>query len=616
MLKIDGLAKSYGHVALFEDINISIDSGQRVGLVGRNGHGKSTLLKIITGQEEADAGNITFPKGYKLGFLEQHLDFKEPTILDVACADIPGSEEGVDLSYKAKTILQGLGFADSQFADSPNSLSGGYQIRLNLAKLLVSEPDLLLLDEPTNYLDIISVRWLIRFLNNWPGELILVTHDRTFMDSVSTHTIGIHRGQVRKVEGQTAKYYSLLATEEELTEKTRINQEKKRKETEAFINRFRAKASKAKAVQSRVKALEKEEVIEKLDDIKALDFQFPYQLFRGDWQLHVKDLSFAYSKDAPVLIKDLSFSLKNGDRIAIIGKNGKGKSTLLNLLAGELKLDNAEDVIDFADKTEFSFFGQTNIDRLDPEATIEDEVTAENTSLKRSIVRSICGSMLFSGDAAEKKIKVLSGGERARVLLAKLLVRSSNLLFLDEPTNHLDMESSKALTKAIKSFPGSVVFVSHDEGLLKKVANRLIIFDRGKVSLFDGTYKDFLQKIGWEEEDDIANRSGGNSSGLSKIERKKIRSEINKQRKNILKPLNRKISKLEQEIIGHEEKLEADTQKILDLAGANSPEVAELSKSIGVSQKAIEELFGELEKVSTEHSELEAELARKLAEIS
>ena len=210
MLKIDGLAKSYGHVALFEDINVSIDSGQRVGLVGRNGHGKSTLLKIITGQEEADAGDITFPKGYKLGFLEQHLDFKEPTILDVACADIPGSEEGVDLSYKAKTILQGLGFADSQFTESPSTLSGGYQIRLNLAKLLVSEPDLLLLDEPTNYLDIISVRWLIRFLNNWPGELILVTHDKTFMDSVSTHTIGIHRGQVRKVEGQTAKYYNCL----------------------------------------------------------------------------------------------------------------------------------------------------------------------------------------------------------------------------------------------------------------------------------------------------------------------------------------------------------------------------------------------------------------------
>lgn len=619
MLKIEGLEKSYSSEPLFENVNLSVDYGQRVGLVGRNGHGKSTLLKIITEQEHADHGNISYPKDYKLGFLEQHLDFKEKTILGVACSQMHKSEDGIDMSYKAKTILLGLGFLESQFEEAPSTLSGGYQIRLNLAKLLVSEPNLLLLDEPTNYLDILSVRWLIRFLNQWQGELILITHDRTFMDSVITHTIGIHRGKVRKVEGQTQKYYDLLATEEELSEKTRENQLKKRKETEQFVNRFRAQASKAKAVQSRIKALEKEEVIEKLEDIRSLDFKFPYELFRGDWPFHVKNLSFGYTKETQ-LIKDLSFSIKNGDRIAIIGKNGKGKTTLLNLIAKEIAAKETRDQIEFADKTIFSFFGQTNIDRLNPESSIEEEITEENPSLNRSIVRSICGSMLFSGSLAEKKIKVLSGGERARVLLGKLLVRKANLLLLDEPTNHLDMESCRALTKAIKKYEGSIIFVSHDEGLLKKVATRLVVFDRGKITLFDGGYKDFLKKVGWQEEDGMEvkdSSSKKSSSSLSKIERKKIRSEVNQRRKTELRPLAREMSKLEEQIISFEEEVNSHTDKMLEIANdPSNPIIAELSKAIGQKQRDIESLFAKLEEASEKHNKLEEEFKEKLELIS
>lgn len=608
MLKVNDLKKSYGTTPLFEGVSFSIDAGERVGLIGRNGHGKSTLLKIITGQEYSDSGEVYFSKGYKPGFLEQHLNFKEKTILEVACASMSVSEDGTDMSYKAKAILQGLGFVEAQFSDSPGSLSGGYQIRLNLAKLLVSEPDLLLLDEPTNYLDILSVRWLIKFLNQWTGEMILITHDRDFMDSVITHTLGIHRQKVRKIEGQTQKYYQLIADEEELTQKTRENQLKKRKETEQFINRFRAKASKAKAVQSRIKALEKEELAEELGEIKSLDFKFPYVLFRGDWPVHVKSLSFAYP-EGKKLISKFSFSLKSGDRIAIIGKNGKGKTTLLNLLAKETVSNESEDQIQIAEKTIVSFFGQTNINRLNHEATIEEEIASANQVLGRSLIRSICGAMLFSGDAAEKQIAVLSGGERARVLLGKLLAKPANLLLLDEPTNHLDMDSGRALCKAMKSYPGSIVFVSHDEGLLKKVATRLIIFDRNKITLFDGGYQDFLDKIGWEDEDGEETKKQKKNPQLSQAEIKKLRSQINRERQTLIKPLSNKISKLENKIIEYEAEINQNTKKMLELSGA---EVAQLSRSIGRMQGEIDLLFEQMEGLAEQQAKIEKDFKEKL----
>ncbi|HDH04123.1 MAG TPA: ABC-F family ATP-binding cassette domain-containing protein [Nitrospirae bacterium] len=500
MIQANNLDKCYGQQVIFEKAGFILNPGERVGLVGRNGHGKTTLFKMILGQDHPDSGSINIPKGYKIGHLSQHISFSGNTVLQEACLSLRDTEDGIDETYKAEIILMGLGFTMEDFSLDPLDLSGGYQVRLNLAKVLVSDPNLLLLDEPTNYLDIISLRWLTQFLRNWKKELIIITHDRDFMDSVTTHTMAIHRCKMRKEAGPTDKVYKQLLLEEEIHEKTRVNDDKKRKETEEFINRFRAKATKAKAVQSRVKALQKKDRLEKLREIKNLDFAFRSASFTGKRLMEVNDLSFSFDNDSPPLIDGLTFSVGKRDRIAIIGKNGKGKTTLLNLLAKELKIKTG--TVSHHGQLQMAYFGQTNINRLNLHKTIEEEIMDVHPEGNRGATRKICGTMMFPGDNALKKISVLSGGEKSRVLLGKLLVSPSNMLMLDEPTNHLDMESNDSLVEAIDDFNGSVIIVTHSEMMLHALATRLIVFDDGKVILFEGTYQDFLDRVGWKSEND------------------------------------------------------------------------------------------------------------------
>lgn len=495
MLQLQNIHKSYGLQVLFDGITLQMTPGERLGLVGRNGHGKSTLFKIILGDEEPDQGKVVFPKNYRLGHLEQHLKFTKSTVLEEVCLGLPHDEQ--DDAYKAEAILFGLGFAADDMGRAPREFSGGFQIRINLAKVLVSHPNLLLLDEPTNYLDIVSMRWLTEFLNEWPNEMIIISHDRDFMDSVTTHTAAIHRHKLKKIEGNTEKLYAQIIQEEEIHEKTRMNEHKKRRDMEVFINRFRAKASKASVVQSRVKMMAKLPQLDQLSKIESLDFEFRYQPFSAKILLDAQNLSFGFDKKHP-LIQDLSLTIGATDRIAIIGKNGKGKSTLLNLLAGELKPNKGK--IKSHTQTVIGYFGQTNISRLHPKMTVEDEVYNANTQLSRTQVRNICGTMMFDGDKAEKPISVLSGGEKSRVLLGKILATPSNLLFLDEPTNHLDMESIQTLVESIQNYPGAVLIVTHSEMILRAVATKLVIFHQGKAELFLGSYDEFLEKIGWEGE--------------------------------------------------------------------------------------------------------------------
>lgn len=614
MIQIDNISKGFGSQQLFTDASFSIGRGERIGLVGRNGHGKSTLLKIVAGLEPSDSGEIHFPKDYRVGYLSQKLNFSAPSVLGECSKALRKNEGGWVETHKAEAVLQGLGFSQQQFDLKPEALSGGFQVRLQLAKLLVSHPDLLLLDEPSNYLDIVSLRWLTRFLRSWSGELMLVTHDRAFMDQIITHTVGVHRGVVRKVPGGTSYYYSQVALEEEFHEKTRLNQEKKRAHAEEFINRFRAKATKARAVQSRVKALDKMEELESLEEISTLNFSFQYAPTQSKWLLKVDDVSFGFTDE--LLMKSISFSVGASDRIGVIGKNGRGKTTLLNLIAGELKPVSGS-ILPGAN-TEVAYFGQTNVDRLQPNLTIEQEVQSVNPSLTRTAVRNICGAMMFEGDTAEKRVEVLSGGERSRVLLGKVLASPANLLLLDEPSNHLDMESTEALTRAIEDFPGAVILVAHSEDMLRRTVDKLVIFNGGKASVFDGTYDDFVERVGWDDEEGSEQSKGdANSQSLNKKERRRMRAEIVQRRSSELGPLQKKVDRLESRILELEQTIAEQTDELIEMSkDGYGDEAAKMSRLLHQNKEAVEQAYAELEQFTSELEEKGRKFEDALTELS
>ena len=603
MIQVSNLSKAYGTQVLFDNVGFTVNAGERIGLVGRNGHGKTTLLRMITGEEKPDDGAVSIPNNYVVGYLSQYLVFSEDSVLKEGCLGLKPLDDGRDESYKVETVLMGLGFSTEDFSRHPLELSGGYQVRLNLAKLLVSDPNLLLLDEPTNYLDIVSIRWLTRFLNGWRGELILITHDRDFMDGVTTHTMGIHRNKIRKIAGPTHKLYQQILMEEEVHEQTRINEEKRRKDVEQFINRFRAQATRARAVQSKIKALRKKGRLEKMSEIRDLEFEFVRAPFTGKWLIEAKDISFAFEQEGPPLIDGLNLTVGKSDRIAVIGKNGKGKTTLLNLLAGELQPVNGSVVHHL--QLKLAYFGQTNIQRLDPEKTVEEEMLDAHPDNNRKAARTICGIMMFEGDSALKKVKVLSGGEKSRVLLGKLLISPANLLLLDEPTNHLDMESVDSMLEAIDAFGGALIIVTHSEMILHAVATRLIVFDDDSVKVFEGTYQDFLDREGWKDEGPITVRYGQNAdkkvNGASRRDLRRIKAELINNRSRTLVPLQSRVSEVEEAITGLEQRIEGDTQALVEASVKGDGEsIKKLSRSVHKTKTQIEILFGELEILTAE----------------
>jgi ATP-binding cassette, subfamily F, member 3 len=614
VIQISNLSKAYGTQVVFDDVGFTVNAGERIGLVGRNGSGKTTLLRMITGEAKPDAGAISIPNNYRVGYLSQHLQFSEDTVLKEACLGLPPVEDGRDESYKAEAVLMGLGFSMEDFSRQPLDLSGGFQVRLNLAKLLVSEPNLLLLDEPTNYLDIVSIRWLTRFLKEWKGELILITHDREFMDGVTTHTMGIHRNKMRKMAGPTHKYYFQILAEEEVYEQTRLNEEKKRTETEQFINRFRAQATRARLVQSKIKSLQRHERLEKMSAIKDLEFEFVAAPFTGKCLIDAKDISFSFSPEGPPLINGLNLTIGKKDRIAVIGRNGKGKTTLLNLLAGELQPLTGE--VSHHAQLKLAYFGQTNIQRLFPEKTVEEEILDVQPDNNRGAARKVCGIMMFEGDSALKKVRVLSGGEKSRVLLGKLIVSPANLLLLDEPTNHLDMESVDSLLAAIDAFKGAVVIVTHSEMILSAIASRLIIFDEGKVTLFEGTYQDFLDKGGWKDEAvpfRSVQHSGQKGNGTRRKDLKRMKAEVINSRSRTLSPLQTRISEVEEEITLLEQRFGQNTQALIDASVKGEGEsIRLLTRSIHESRTKIDTLFDELETLTDQLAAKSREFEEKL----
>ncbi|NPA60336.1 MAG: ABC-F family ATP-binding cassette domain-containing protein [Epsilonproteobacteria bacterium] len=609
MIQLQNISKSYASDELFKELSFKINAGNRVGLVGRNGSGKSTLLKIILGEDTSDNGEVIIPKNYKIGALKQHLSFSEQTLIQEASLAL--SQEMQYDTYRVEKILFGLGFTKDDLDKNPLSFSGGYQIRINLAKLLVTEPNMLLLDEPTNYLDILSLRWLRSFLRSFDGEIILITHDRDFMDSITTHTMGLVRKKVELIEGNTTKFYAQLEANDELHAKQKIAQDKKVKELEEFIAKNKARASTASLAQSKVKQLQKMELLDDLSLDASLDFKFNFKQTPAKVLLEVKELSFGYTPQN-LLFKDISFTLKKGEILGIIGKNGKGKSTLLNTIAKEL--DAVDGEVLYHTTSEVAHFGQTNISHLNPKNSIMDEIYVANPKLSEASVRSICGNMMFSGDSAKKTISLLSGGEKSRVMLGQIIAREVNILLLDEPTNHLDMQSIDALTKAIKSFEGSVVIVTHSEELLRRVCDRLIIFAKDKAEYFDGGYDEFLQKIGWDDTEEEVKVKIAPKSNTK--ENKKLRAELVRQRNKLTSPLKKVSQKLEDEIMEVEEALTLHHEELIEASNANdSATLMTLSKVVSQEESRVEELFEELEEIHTKLDVIDDEYNQKIKDL-
>jgi len=616
MIKISNLSKSFGEQLLFKDLTIDVGRRERVGLVGRNGHGKSTLFRMILGEVEPDAGVIATPKKYRIGHLDQDLRFTRDTVLGEACLALP--RENRDQLWKAEKVLFGLGFTSDDMRRAPEVFSGGFQVRLNLAKVLISEPDLLLLDEPTNYLDVVSIRWLSRFLGQWRSEMMLITHDRSFMDNVVTHTVGIHRQRARKIEGDTSKLYDQVLKEEEVYEKTRINDEKKRKEVERFIEKFRAQKKVASMVQSRVKMLAKQQPMEKLNRIKTLDFSFNNAPFPAKVMIRAEDISFAYEQDKPIL-SGFELEIRHRDRICVMGQNGKGKSTLLRLLAGHLQPNGGK--ITRHPRLQTGFFAQTNVDTLHPSNTVAGEITSADKGCLPQTARDISGAMMFEGDDALKKISVLSGGEKSRVMLGRVLVSPCNLLLLDEPTNHLDMDACDSLLAAIDAFDGAVVIVTHNEMFLQSLANRFVVFDRGKIVEYKRSYHDFLDEIGWELDETLRQKeANGNADksapALDKKALRQARAVIVQERSRAVGPLEKEVRRLEKAIEGWERE-SAEVLKGLEAAAVagEGEAIADLSRRNEQLKKQIDAAFEELDRATKAYEDAAREFDIRLEEL-
>ncbi len=639
MIAVEDLSKSYAKQVLFEKISFKINQGERVGLVGKNGHGKSTLFRIIAGREEPDEGRIIIPRNYRIGYLEQEPDFKMATVLEEASRGLQDHDK--DQLWRVEKVLAGLGFSPEDFRKNPHQLSGGFKVRLNLARLLLADFDLLLLDEPNNYLDITSIRWLENFLLGWRGELMFITHDRSFMDRVATHILGLHRKKVRKIEGDTEKYYNQIALEEEIYEKTRLNDERKRKEMEVFINRFRAKARLASLVQSRLKYLEKMEKRERLERIKNMEFSFLEKPFHHKYALSLDGVSFGYNPDKP-LIRNFSIHIGARDRVMVIGPNGRGKTTLLKLMAGRLKPQSGE--ISSPKSVSVGYYEQGYAEEMNNENTVLEEIAAANPALEPARIRHIAGTLMFEGDEALKPIRILSGGEKSRVLLGKILATPVNLLLLDEPTNHLDLESCDALLAAIDNFDGAVVMVTHNELFLNALGERLIVFQDDRITVFEGDYESFLKKVGWREEtvekekekeeetrNSVQNKNPFTRNSfqdrppspeepfkfkLSPRELRRLRSEVIVEKSRVLRPLEERVRELENSLEELEQKVSLLTQQIIGASvEGRGTEVVRLSRELDATRKSLDSLYEEYTQVYLEYEEKKQSFEQRLQEL-
>jgi ATP-binding cassette subfamily F protein 3 len=491
MLTIAGLSKAFGGRVLFDDVSLTLQSGERVGLVGPNGVGKSTLLKIILGHESPDAGEVTFIRGTRFGYLPQE---SEPAgneiVLDIA---VPHNHEhDGQFVAKAKQILASLGFKQSDFMRPAREMSGGWVMRAHLARLLTEEPDLLLLDEPTNHLDLETLLWFQDYLRTYPGGILLISHDREFLNRLCTHVAELRQSRILRYTGNYDEYLEQRASAEATMAATAVAQQREIDRLQLFVNRFRAKNTKATQAQSKMKQIErlKEEMVVVGGSESTVGFRFPQPQRSGHRVVTLKHVKFGY--DEKLIYDGLNFEAERGQRIVLVGPNGAGKSTLLKLLAGVLQPQAGERKLGHNAKS--GYFAQHRAAMLNPKHTVLQEALETPQRVTEQAVRTVLGSFLFRGDDVFKPVSVLSGGEKSRLALVKLLLDPPNLLLMDEPTTHLDLASLDALIGALKPYTGTLVFISHDVHFIRALANHVVRVEDGRLRHFTGGYQYYLDK--------------------------------------------------------------------------------------------------------------------------
>ena len=591
MVSIQNLSMQFTGEDLFTDISFMIREKDRIGLVGKNGAGKTTLIRLLCGLEQPYKGDVIMSDDVTIGYLPQEKNFGKDatshvrTVLEEAMTafeeyyeierqlaklqdELSNREDYESASYQrlcekmshlnerlaimgghsiegeAEQILIGLGFDHNDMNRKMNEFSNGWQMRVELAKILLRKPKLLLLDEPTNHLDIESIQWLEGFLKNYYGSIFMVSHDRAFLDHITIRTIEISCGKIYDYKCSYSEFIERREERIDIQKAAYDNQQREIKEIEAFIERFRYKATKAKQVQSRVKQLEKMDVVQIDDqDKSAMHFKFPPAPHSGKVTLELNNVSKSYGEKN--ILNNINLLIPRGEKIAFVGRNGEGKSTLSKIIAGVL---DYEGEVKLGHEVQIGYYAQNQQDMLDPDKTVFETLDDVATGDMRVKVKSLLGAFLFSGEAIEKKVKVLSGGEKARLSLAKMLLFPTNLLILDEPTNHLDMLSKDILKSALLQFDGTLIIVSHDRDFLQGLTNKVYEFRKPNIKEYIGDIYDFLEEKKMKELDDLNKKQKSQPITENTVSQGKLDYELKKQNDREIKRIEREIKKIEEQI--------------------------------------------------------------------
>lgn len=649
MIDLVNISLQFSGKYLFKDVNYKIASGDKISLVGANGTGKSSLLKIISGQLQPESGDVLKQKRISIGYLPQdHVTHSGKTLLEEASSALNDiielqakeaslseslsnpdltEEEQMDLvhqlgevhhrlddldSYSAESkvekILIGLGFEENDFNRLTDEFSGGWQMRIALAKILISQNDILLLDEPTNHLDIDSLEWLIDFLKAYKGGLLIVSHDKNFVNQVTNRTLEIFLGKFFTFKGDYDAYIKYKTERDELAVHQFEQQQKKIKETEKFIERFRYKATKARQVQSRIKQLEKIELVELPESKSEIDIRFPQPPPSG--RMPIKLTSIFKSYGDKKVFTGIDFEIEKGEKIAFVGPNGAGKSTLAKIIAGVIDFNSGDKIL--GHNTVISYYAQDVADNLAPDLEIIETVDgiAEEKTLGQ--LRSLLGSFLFSGDDVFKKVGVLSGGEKSRVALCKILLTKSNFIILDEPTNHLDYNSKLILQKALIDFTGTLILVSHDIDFLRPIATKVIDIRHGNLKTYLGGIDYFLSKraVSTLERDEKISFSEKviDQNPSNRKEQKRLEAELRQQKHKATKDLIKEISKKEKKIEALENELKDLENKLADpQVYTNGTVVKETTIRMNECRTELDSTLKEWEKLNEELQIIESQ---------